>query len=239
MARESKPTTSVDEEGFVTDGMYRRRGAKQKYDPAERRQQIHELVDDFKLPAMARVKRIRESLTKVIAPYIDGPHDPQTVRERKEFKVGDWLEHLTLTDREGVYRINAERNGWHEDVVDALRENDELERLLTDGSDINLIVRLAIRQGQLLERAKVRDCFAPLVVSGRNATIKRPEAMRAARSKTLKIERRENHQLANESMKWARHNFPAMQKVTILKRHAADRLKISVGTLNRWLSKPK
>jgi hypothetical protein len=156
----------VDDGEYKTDGMYRSGGPKDRYSPDELQRLGRELADDFHLPALDRVRKLRTWLSAAIAPHIDGPLDPQAVvRGEVTYEADGWFEHLTLSTGAGCYYVRAERHTWIEDCVDALRENNELEEALAS-TGIERVVRLSFRQGQLVQRIVDRALFARSALFG-------------------------------------------------------------------------
>lgn len=100
------------------------------------------------------------------------------------------------------------------------------------------LIHMLVQLGELYERAQVR-LVEPLALSGR-ARVEHAEQMREARAEALKVQHREHSEAAQQAMAWAKDKYPTAaydNKITFLKAKAADKLGVSVDTLDRWLKK--
>ncbi len=144
---------------------------------------------------------------------------------------------LNLGDGRKQYKIDSSITAEAASCKELLVAADVVRGLIDAADDPQFLAVMAVGLGRIIERLAVLP-IEPLVKTGKRATIVRPQAMRDGKAKAAEIKRRQNYKNADAALQWAREHFPtatADNKISFLKKKAAEHLGINVGTLNRRL----
>jgi len=238
-AKTDGPETIIDNDGYETDGMYRWGGPKIPYS--------HEVFEHFaesfnrclKQSAIDRIAELRERVTALIQPFVEGPYPPDDFDRHSENLRGCTITYLNLSIGSGACAIRKgiSDKSYINDAISALRALDELTALLSKKPlNIDWIVRSSIEVGSLITRAELRAYFAPEVLVARKHRNAAAKGGKSTAKWNAEIEALARPIFAE--LKRGKLSDDAAYKRTALRLYTEHGREISASTLRRHLAGP-